>query len=375
MADPKNDAAADPKDGAAIQRRPTPLVPARQRRHVGRTVADVHGRRHDALLAAPQAGLRRLATWLTPAFYIDLGRPCNSACLYCAVPPHEDAQGFTPLAQVPEIIAAGAAVGCDRAILIGGEPTIHPQLDAVLELLAEQGLARDHIVMTNGLKLADPAALERLVVGGVGTLHVSIDTVDSAVYDRISRSQGRLAQQLAGLDAALARTAVQVYVYTAVTRLNVHGLDDLLDSLVARAERLGLASPPPWILAVVKPIGDALRHADSVLLDPPLAADLLRPVVARAASLGLTIGVRNVQACLAPDLVPWNVDYYLDDFSVEVATGDRVAYSHGEYWYKPAGCAGCGHDAHCTGVYREVERRFGVAAFKALGPVGLRSAS
>ena len=364
---------AEPKDTtAAAERRPSPAVPARQRRHVGRTVADVHGRRHDDLLVAPQTGLQQLAKWLTPAFYIDLGRPCNSACMYCAVPPHEDAQGFTPLAQVPEIISAGLAVGCDRAILIGGEPTIHPQLGAVLELLAEQGLPGGHIVMTNGLKLADPASLERLVRGGVATLHVSIDTVDSAVYDRISRSSGRLPQQLLGLDAALARADVQVYVYTAVTRLNIGGLNDLLDALLARAERLKLAAPPPWILAVVKPLGDALRHADTLLLDPPAAAELLRPVVLRAASLGMTVGVRNVQACLAPDLVPWNVDYYLDDFSVEVASGERVAYSHGEYWYKPTGCAGCGHDAHCTGVYREVERRFGVAAFKAVGPVGLR---
>jgi len=161
-------------------------------------------------------------------------------------------------------------------------------------------------------------------------------------------------------------------VYTAVTRLNAPGLGDLADDLASRSAAQGRATPPPWLMAVVKPIGDALRHADQLLLGPAEAAPLLRPLVHRAESLGLAVGIRNVQACLAPDLVPWNVDYYLDDFSVEVATGERVAYSHGEYWFKPPSCAQCGHDAVCTGIYREVERRFGLEPFAPVGRDGLR---
>jgi len=332
----------------------------------------VHGRRQDAVLQAPRPGLQQLADWLTPAFYVDLGRPCNAACMYCAGPPHEAAQGFTPAHQVPAIIAAGQAAGCDRAILIGGEPTIHPQLNEVMSMLREAALPDRHIIMTNGQKLAEPGFVDRLADAGVRTLHVSIDTVDSATHDRIGRTTGRLERQLRGLDAALARTDLQVYVYTAVTRLNAPGLGDLADDLASRSAAQGRATPPPWLMAVVKPIGDALRHADQLLLGPAEAAPLLRPLVHRAESLGLAVGIRNVQACLAPDLVPWNVDYYLDDFSVEVATGERVAYSHGEYWFKPPSCAQCGHDAVCTGIYREVERRFGLEPFAPVGRDGLR---
>ncbi len=339
---------------------------------MGRPVADVHGRRVDAVLRAPRADLQLLTDWLTPAFYVDLGRPCNAACMYCAVPPHEDAQGFTPASEVPGIIAAGQQAGCDRAILIGGEPTIHPQLDAVLAMLRDAGLPDHHIVMTNGQKLASVGFVQRLADAGVATLHISVDTVDSDVHDRIGRTSARLARQLKGLDAALAHPDLQVYVYTAVTRLNAPGLGDLLEALARRTELMGRQAPLPWILAVVKPIGDALRFADELLLAPAEAAPLLRPLVARAAELGVPMGIRNVQACLAPDLVPWNVDYYLDDFSVEVATGKRVTYSHTEYWFKPPSCAQCGHDAVCTGIYREVERRFGMAAFEPVDRVGLK---
>ncbi|MCO4764599.1 MAG: radical SAM protein [Myxococcales bacterium] len=351
--------------------RPKPVVPARQRRFVGRQVADVHGARSDVPLIAPDAGIARLVQWLTPAFYIDLGRPCNSACLYCAVPPHEDAQGFTPLSEVPAIIAAGTQVGCDRAIVIGGEPTIYPELSGVLALLRDAGLGDDHIVMTNGLRLAKPGFAAELVGAGVGTFHVSIDTADPAIYDQLSRSVGRHDVQGRGLDAALTSGA-NVYIYTAVTALNADGLPALAAWIAARARAVN-RPPPPWIMAVIKPIGDGMRHADSLLMAPDVAAAAVRRGVQAARDLGLTVGTRNLQACLAPDLIATNVDYYLDDFSVDVTTSQRVTYSHTEYWKKPsAACGQCGHEALCTGIYGEMSARYGDGSYVPLGRQGLK---
>jgi hypothetical protein len=125
------------------------------------------------------------------------------------------------------------------------------------------------------------------------------------------------------------------------------------------------------VLAVVKPIGDGLRHAEQLLLDPAQSARVVRELIGLGASLGVAVGYRNVQACLLPDLVAHNVDYYLDDFSVEVATGQRLPYSHGEYWRKPPGCAECGHDALCTGVYRDLQTRYGDAVYRPIGREGL----
>lgn len=322
-------------------------------------------------LRAPVDGIRRLVDWLTPSFYIDLGRPCNSACLYCAVPPHEDAQGFTPMTEVPDIIAAGQQVGCDRAILIGGEPTIHPHLGDVLAMLRDAGLPNDHIVMTNGLRLAKAGFADALVAAGVGTYHVSIDTADPAVYDDLSRSVGRHGVQALGFEAAL-RSGANVYVYTAVTALNAPGLPALAAWIAARAAAVGCPAPP-WVLAVIKPIGDGLRHADRLLMAPEDAVAAVRAGLLAAQACGVPVGFRNIQACLAPDLVRFNVDYYLDDFSVDVRSGERVSYSHEEYWRKPSdACGRCGHEALCTGIYGEMAERYGRAAYVPIGRVGLR---
>ena len=359
-------------DNGEIASRPRPAVAARDKRFLGRQVADVHGRRDDVPLLAPDPGLLALAEHLTPAVYVDLGRPCNSACLYCAVPPHEDAQGFQPAAGVPEIVAAGRAAGCDRAILVGGEPTIHPELDAILTACREGGLDGGQIVMTNGLRLARPGFCAGLADAGVGTLHVSIDTADAAVYDQLSRSVGRFPQQRAGLAAALAEPRLWTYVYTAVTALNAPGLPALAELLAAAAADAG-CPPPVWVLAAIKPLGDGLRFADRLLLPPGAMLEAMRAGIARADALGVPVGLRNVQACLAPELVPRLVDYYLDDFSVELASGRRVRFSHHEYWSKPSErCGRCGHAALCTGIYAETSRRYGDDAFRPIGHDGLR---
>ena len=288
------------------------------------------------------------------------------------MPPHEDAQGFTPLSEVPAIIDAGLQVACDRAILIGGEPTIYPHFETVLRSLAEQGLERHHIVMTNGLRLQDQSFVEKMVELGVSTAHLSIDTADAQIYDRLSRSEGRHQRQLQGLDNALAHPDLNVYIYTAVNAINAPGLPDLMRMLVSHAERLRLDRPPTQILAVVKPIGDGLRHADELVLSLPRSAEVISPMITLAEELGVEVGFRNVQACLVPELVPWNVDYYLDDFSVDVSTGERVTYSHTEYWRKPPQCSECGHNELCTGIYHEIESRYGVQDFVPIGRQGLK---
>ena len=344
-------------------RRPLRLVSKEHKRFIGHRVVDVHGRRRERLVAEPIVGLEQLARWLSPAFYLDFGRPCNSACLYCAVPPHADTQGFTPVDRLAPQIAAGAAVGCDRAILIGGEPTIYPDLWRALTLLEEAGLGHEHVIMTNALRLADAAFLDELALRGVRTFHLSIDTADERVYDQLSRSSGQLHKQRAALDNVLSRASIQSYVYTAVTKLNADGLDAHLRRIAERADAFSTA-PPPVLLAFMKPIGDALTHFEELMPSPEQRTEIARRAVSTGASLGLTVGFRNLQACLAADLLPHNIDYYLEDYSIDVETKQREPYAHGEHLAHAAACERCGHRALCAGIYTEDSARFGTAAYQ-----------
>lgn len=355
------------------QKRPRPVVNKPSQLFTGRRTVDVHGRRRVPVLGDPHPGIETVAEWLSPSFYVDIGRPCNSACVYCSVPPHGDTQGFAPLSRLTSDIDAGRSAGCDRAILIGGEPTVYPELEGVLDALADRGLCNENIVMTNGLRLAEPGFVDWLVDHGVRTFHLSIDTADADIYDRLSRSRGQSPRQWTALDAVLAHPRAQLYVYTAVTRLNAPSIPSLLRAVAERARAHDL-SPPPSILAFIKPIGDALTHADMLLLAPEERVVIAREALAVAEQTGTVLGLRNLQACLDPALARHLVDYYLEDYSVDIATGKPEKNTHATYWSHEVPCESCAHRSVCTGVYQDDIARFGVSAFRAIDAESLTAA-
>lgn len=348
-------------------RRPLPVVAPGARRSAPARTVDVHERRDPIPLRERHPEIEALTRQIAPAFYVDLGRPCNAACVYCSVPPHGDTEGFAPMDRVVDAVKAGRLAGCAKAILIGGEPTIHPEFLRVLEMLGDAGMPGGHVVMTNGLRLADAGFVDAMAARGVGTLHVSVDTDDPAVHDRLARSAGQLPKQREGLRNALSRKEIYVYVYTVLTRWNAPGGRRHLASIAALARELGRA-PPPVVAAFAKPVGDALTHADALLLAPAERAALARELVAAGDDLGVTVGLRNLQPCLAPELAPRLVDLYLDDRSLDLRTGARVAYAHNaEYLRRVPACAGCALAGACPGVYAEDLARFGAEGYVTMG--------
>lgn len=358
---------------ASGAKRPAPLVRFSHRAPEERRLVDVHGRRREAVLAETLPPLAEVAGWLSPAFALDVGRPCNSACLYCSVPPHGDTRGFTPLEAMRDRMATGLAAGCDRAIFVGGEPTIYPPLFDALAALREAGFQGRHVVMTNGLRLADAGFVDALADAGVATIHLSVDTADEAIYERISRSKGTFETQRKGLRNVLARPRLNLYVYSVATKLNVAGLPALYRSVAALSAEAGRA-PPPVLAAFVKPVGDALTHASELLLSPEERAHAAAVLVAAGRAAGITVGLRNLQACLAPELLPHLVDYYLEDYSVDVRTGKPEPYEHNAANLRSAAaCVPCAHRNACPGAYSDDLIRYGDGAFRTLGPAGLRS--
>ncbi len=83
-----------------------------------------------------------------PAVFVRLGR-CNLACPWCDTDYHR--YRWQSLA---EVLATVAGYGCRNVIITGGEPTLHPQLEALLQALKERGhfLALE----TNGLRPVSP---------------------------------------------------------------------------------------------------------------------------------------------------------------------------------------------------------------------------
>ncbi|MEY3964634.1 MAG: hypothetical protein RLZZ106_1889 [Cyanobacteriota bacterium] len=128
---------------------------------------------------------------------LSLTARCNLACPYC-LPDGEEPPGLLNLEQRLAVIAASVALGASSLRLTGGEPLLHPQLDALLaavQPLRDQGL-REIALTSNGLLLTAERAM-RLRQAGLDRLTLSLDGATAA---SVAQMAG-LADEAAGAKA------------------------------------------------------------------------------------------------------------------------------------------------------------------------------
>jgi cyclic pyranopterin phosphate synthase len=160
---------------------------------------------------------------------------CNFRCPYCM--PKEtfhDRYRFLRTSErltfdeITRIARLSVGLGVRKLRLTGGEPLLRTGLaDLVGELSAIDGV-EDLALTTNGVLLAQHAA--ELRGNGLHRVTVSLDSLDEAVFARMSGGFGGLAQVLEGIDAALASGLNPVKVNAVVQRgINDHAVLPLLE--------------------------------------------------------------------------------------------------------------------------------------------------
>ena len=143
---------------------------------------------------------------------------CNLRCRYCmpaegvAFKDHSEILTYEEMERVA-CIAAKEGIGKIR--LTGGEPLVRKGVVGFVgRLLADCGV-QSVALTTNGTLL--PHYARALREAGLERVNVSLDSLDPAVFGRITRG-GRLADALAGLDAALEAGFDPVKVNVVVVR-------------------------------------------------------------------------------------------------------------------------------------------------------------
>lgn len=127
---------------------------------------------------------------------------CNERCQYCMP---EGYKGWTKRADhltASEIIATAAAavrIGFGKFRITGGEPLVRDDVVEICAGIAALDGVESLAVSTNGTRLAKLAG--ELAESGVGSVNVSLDAVDAAVYHKITG--GEIAKVLRGIDSAL----------------------------------------------------------------------------------------------------------------------------------------------------------------------------
>lgn len=246
----------------------------------------------------------RVLAWFEQSAYLDLGHVCNQACRYC----WQGAQRreALPVSQIAHQVAILRREGIPRAILIGGEPLVHPEFFTVVKLLRESGICSWGL-MSNGFRLAEPGLLERLLGEGLGYCQISFDSPRPEVQNALAGNP-RLFDALQEVFGLLAQhPELPVDVNAVLTAENAGHLTELVEFFVELRRDKGFR--PVLAVAQMKPVSPP---ADARLrLDDAAAAAALRPALVAAQQAQLPLFVRNLPESLLGEFARRSTDSLL----------------------------------------------------------------
>jgi MoaA/NifB/PqqE/SkfB family radical SAM enzyme len=177
-------------------------------------------------------------------------RRCNLDCAYCNE--YDKTSEPVPIQTILKRIDRLAELGTTIITLSGGEPTLHPDLDAIIRRIRERGAIAT--LITNGLLLT-PERIERLNRAGLDYLQISID---NARPDEISKKSLQVLDRKLEWLAEGAEFGVTI---NSVLGAGIRNPDDAL-AVSGRARSLGFTSTVGVLhdhSGQLKPLGDAHR--------------------------------------------------------------------------------------------------------------------
>lgn len=277
---------------------------------------------------------------------------CNHRCLGCSATSGGPTQSH---AQLLSALDEGIARGIFQLWIGGGEPTLRPDLLALVRGARARGYRRVRL-QTNGVMLSYPDVPRRLRDAGLDEVAFSIQGPDAATHDRFCRSEGAFVLLDRGIENARAAGLVlegDVLVYRTTT--------PLLPRTIAHFFSLGLGRFRVWRMA--PPEGDAEALAEEPRLDAVGAA------IAATLALDLCADPAFLLSLHTPPCVtPIAARFFAPDLGLTIhdASGRRFQLEsspiEGGAFAPP--CTGCALRTRCLGVRAAYLARHGFSELR-----------
>ena len=209
--------------------------------------------------------------------YVYVTNVCNCACKHCWIIPDvhsskKEATRFLPSDLFQAAIDEAKPLGLSLVKWTGGEPTIHPDFPALLELQNKHQLRGR--LETNGMEVSQ--ALARLLfANGIYHIAVSLDGAVPETHDAIRGIRGAYKRTLAGF-RNLVEAGFRPQVIMSLMKDNLDELDDLLalaGNMGAGSVKLNLIQPTLRGLEIHQD-GHALSISDVLELSRRLECEL-----------------------------------------------------------------------------------------------------
>ncbi len=201
---------------------------------------------------------------------------CNFRCPYCM--PRElfgPDHAFLPVEQVLSVdeiavlVRVFVRLGVRKVRLTGGEPLLRPDLERLVEMVAQTPGVEDLALTTNGALLA--ARAPALFAAGLHRVTVSLDTLDPVLFGELSDTRVPLRRVLDGIARAAALGSRPVKLNAVLQRgRNEDGLLDLVEfardggHVLRFIEFMDVGTTNGWEDAQVVPAREVLERVQAV---------------------------------------------------------------------------------------------------------------
>lgn len=205
----------------------------------------------DPMTLYPKATYRpRFVVW-------ELTLRCNMRCAHCgSAAGGMRGQELGP-GEALDLCDQLGALGCERLTLLGGEPLVREDWEAIAARLWKAGVRPN--IITNGWLTAEREMVQRIKDARLTTFAISIDGYE-AKHDELRRREGSFQRILDSYDHANRIGGIRTAAVTTVTKLCMDDLDKIYGMLVDKGVSL-------WQIQVCTPQG-RMERGDPVLPTP-----------------------------------------------------------------------------------------------------------
>lgn len=190
--------------------------------------------------------------------WVRLTRVCNNRCCFCLDQEAQDGS-CVEFCKIKNILFQGKQRGAQKAVLSGGEPSLHPDFFKIIKLARDSGYNKIQVI-TNGRMFAYKGFLKKAVDEGINEITFSIHGHTRQLHDKQTGVKGSFEQSLRGLVNVLEIKKLIVNVDIVVNKINIRHLRQILIFFISLGVR-------EFDILQVMPFGRAWSNWEKLFYD------------------------------------------------------------------------------------------------------------
>ncbi|MFA6316978.1 MAG: radical SAM protein, partial [Elusimicrobiota bacterium] len=284
---------------------------------------------------------------------LKVGFQCNNYCQFCVQGDKRERLPAKPLPELLKALEDGRSSGADGVVFTGGEPTLHPDILALVGKAKALGY-RNIQLQSNGRSFCYPGRVAKLVDAGANEFGPSLHGPRPEVHDFLTGAPGSFLQTVAGMKN-VKKLGCRLITNSVVTKSNYRDLPDLARLLVS----LGVDQYQFAFMHMTGRAGQnkAWLTARKTIIEPWIKKGL--DVGIKAGRIVMTEAIpycfmSGYEDYVAEKIIPrtkiYDADAVIEDFT-DVRRNEGKA--------KGPKCPECRYFSVCEGPWREYPELFG----------------